>query len=244
MRALADVSSSGVGFASWRALCLGCRTALAKVAACDAEADHRVVDLMSREGQEALLGEVWDGPETLGPLGDLRPRGAADVWMPLARRTPRRGIAEGRTVLSPLGREPCVAYGLALVTNRPAVARRDVVWREAATLGFSVRLDDGALVRVPAGRVRFDVDRQRAYYAPRAQAAEYLPAGLGIQIIGEPDFIPFDKALEDVVRPGDRVEIVSRVELHEDRRAERPSPRDPAPTVLVPVGPVLLRRLD
>ena len=237
-------SNTGAATSPWGALCLGCRTAFEQVAACDEAADHLVVNLMSREGQEALLGEVWRGPETMGPLGDLRPRGAPDLWVRSARREGRRGVVEGRSALSPLGRLPCVAYGLALLTNRPAVARQDVVWREAATVGFNVRLDDGLLVRIPSGRVRFDVDWQRAYYAPRAQVAEYLPAGLGIQIDGEPDFIPFDRALEDVVRPADHVEILGVVEPREDRDARRSSLRDPAPTILIPVGAPVIRRVD
>lgn len=244
MRVRVDASSSSGASSPWAAVCLGCRTAFERVSACDEEPAHRVVDLMSREGQEALLGEVWHGPETLGPLGDLRPRGASDLCVPPARPGILRGVVEGRVAPSPLGRQRCVAYALALVTNRPAVARQDVVWREAATVGFFVRLDDGAQVVVQAGRLRFDVDRQRAYYAPRAQVAEYLPAGLGIRIAGEPDFIPFDRALEDVLRPADRVELVGTVEVHEDRRTPRAWRRDPVPTVLMPVGIPLIRRLD
>jgi hypothetical protein len=211
---------------------------------CDQGAHHRVVNLMTHEGQDALLDEVWSGPETVGPLGDLRPRGAVGPSVAPPRLQGRRGVAEGRPVPSPLGGAACLAYGLALLTNRPAVAGHDVLWREGATVGFSVRLDDSALVRVPHGRVRFEVDRQRAYYAPRTHAAEHLPAGLGIQISGEPDFVPFDAALEDVLRPGDRVELVGVFSLREDTTAERPSPRAPAPTVLVPAGIPLLRRID
>jgi hypothetical protein len=237
-------SNSGGAFSPWTAICLACRSALATVGACEEDAAHRVVNLMTRDGQEELLAAVWAGPETLGLSGDLRPRGAPDGSLRLAGMSARRGIAEGIAAPSPLGREPCLAYGLTLLTNRPAFVLQDVMWREAATMGFTVRLEEGAVMRVPPGRVRFEVDRQRAYYAPRDQAAEHLPAGLGIHIIGEPDFVPFDAALEDVLRPGDAVELVGTVELREDTTAEQPSPRTPAPTVLVPSGTPSIRRVD
>jgi hypothetical protein len=198
---------------------------------------------MTRDGQEALLDTVWALPEGLGLLSEPRPCGAGEISLG-SRRDGRRGRVEGKAAMSPIGREPCLAYALALLTNRPAIGRRDVLWREAATVGFSVRLDDGLLVRVPPGRLRFEVDRHHAYYAPRTQAAEHLPGALGIRITGELDFVPFDEALEDVLRPGDRVELLGRVELREDLTAERPFPRAPAPTVLVPTGTPVIRRLD
>jgi hypothetical protein len=231
-------------FGPWAAICLTCRTGFATVGACDEDPSHRVVDLMTREGQEALLDEVWSGDETVGPFGEPRPRGGPGISSWPAPRRGHRGVAEGRPAPSPLGGAPCLAYGMALLTNRPAVASNDVLWREAATVGFTVRLDDSGLVRIPAGRVRFEVNRLRAYYAPRAQAAEHLPAGLGIQIAGEPDFVPFDAALEDILRPGDRVELLGAFELREDTSAQRPSPRAPAPTLLVPDGTPVVRRID
>jgi hypothetical protein len=237
---------TNVAFSPWDAICLDCRTALIGGASrCDQGAQHRVVGLMTRAGQEALLDEVWAAPDDGPPglLGDPRPCGAPDLPFEL-RRSPRRGRVEGRPALSPLGREPCLAYGLALLTNRPAVGQRDVLWREAATVGFNVRLDDGGTVRVPRGRIRFEVDRHHAYYAPRSHAAEHLPGALGIRITGELDFIPFDEALEDVLRPGDRVELLGHVVLREDTTVERPFPRAPAPTVLVPAGTPAFRRLD
>jgi len=241
---MSDRAGQSAIFGPWTAICLICRTGFAAVTSCDESAAHRVVDLMTREGQEALLDEVWSGPETVGPFGDLRPRGGPSGSRAPSARRGRRGVAEGRPVPSPLGGAPCLAYGMALLTNRPAVASQDVLWREAATVGFTVRLDDSGLVRVPPGRVRFEVNRLRAYYAPRAQAAEHLPGGLGIQIAGEPDFVPFDAALEDVLRPGDRVELLGAFELREDVTAKRTSPRAPAPTLLVPGGTPVVRRID
>lgn len=241
--AMADPDDSDGPFAPWSSICLSCRTALEDPSGCDGGADHRVVDLMTRAGQEALLDAVWAAPEDLRLLGEPRPCGASPVGPAGPRRSERRGRAEGRPGRSPLGREPCLAYGLALLTNRPAIGQRDVLWREAATFGFNVRLDQGGTVRIAPGRIRFEVDRHHAYYAPRSHASEHLPGALGIRITGELDFIPFDEALEDVVRPGDRVELLGTVELREDITAERASPRAPAPTVLVPVGIPILRRV-
>src|SRR5215471_12757431 len=97
--------------------------------------------------------------EGLSLLGEPRPCGASRGTASGPRRSERRGRAEGRPGRSPLGREPCLAYGLALLTNRPAIGQRDVLWREAATVGFNVRLDQGGTVRIAPGRVRFEVDR-------------------------------------------------------------------------------------
>jgi hypothetical protein len=241
----ADPSDVSGVFGRWQAICLACRTALPAAAGCDRGGEHRVVDLMTLEGQAALLDEVWSGPDTVGPFGDVRPRGAAELALTAADpgAPARRGRAEGRAAPSPLGRLPCLAYALALLTGRPATARRDVLWQESAAVGFSVRLDDGALVRIPPGRVRLEIDRQRAYRPPRVHASEHLPAGLGIQIAGEPDFVPFDEALEEILQPGERVELLGEVELREDPTGEPRPPRAPAPTVLVPVGTPLLRRI-
>jgi len=240
--AMPDPDDSDGPFAPWNSICLSCRTALEDPSGCDGGADHRVVDLMTRDGQEALLDTVWAAPEGVSLLGEPRPCGAPEAsgW---PRANDRLGRAEGRPALSPLGREPCLAYGLALLTNRPAIGQRDVLWREAATVGFTVRLDHGGTVRIAPGRIRFEVDRHHAYYAPRSHAAEHLPGALGIRITGELDFIPFDEALEDVLRPGDRVELLCDVQMREDTTAERPFPRAPAPTVLVPVGIPILRRV-
>jgi hypothetical protein len=238
-----DPDESDGPFSPWSSICLSCRTALEDPSGCDGGPDHRVVDLMTRAGQEALLDEVWAAPEGLSLLGEPRPCGAAGAALLGPRRSERRGRAEGKTGRSPLGREPCLAYGLALLTNRPAIGQRDVLWREAATVGFSVRLDEGGTVRIAPGRIRFEVDRHHAYSAPRSQAAEHLPGALGIRITGELDFIPFDAALEQVVRPGDRVELLGTVELREDTTAPRPFPRAPAQTVLVPVGIPIVRRV-
>src|SRR5262245_34851837 len=128
--------SNGI-FGPWTAICLTCRAGLAGVGPCEESTGHRVVDLMTLEGQDALLEEVWSGPETVGPLGDLRPRGGPGVSLWPERGRGHRGIAEGRPVPSPLGRLPCLAYGMALLTNRPAVASQDVLWREAGTVGFT-----------------------------------------------------------------------------------------------------------
>src|SRR4051812_38452179 len=135
------VGTSGI-FGPWTAICLACRTGFPYVTSCDQGEQHRVVDLMTLEGQEALLEQVWSGPETVGPFGDLRPRGGPGISLGLAARRGHRGIAQGRSARSPLGGSACVAYGMALLTNRPAVASHDVLWREAATVGFTVRLDD------------------------------------------------------------------------------------------------------
>jgi hypothetical protein len=172
----------------------------------------------------------------------LRPRGASRLPKLVAGRETRYGIVEGEPLPSPLRDQGCVAYGISLRTARAAAGAGDVVWREAASFGFTLRLDDGSAVFVPPGRIHFDVDPKRAARATRERAAARLPADLGVEVGGELASLPFDQAFEEVLRPGDRVAVVGTVELREAPGAERPSLREAIPAVLVPTGtPVLVR---
>ena len=172
----------------------------------------------------------------------LRPRGAGRSPGLVAGRESRSGVVEGEPSPSPLRGHDCVAYGIALCTACAAAGTGDVVWREAASFGFTLRLDDGSAVFVPPGRVCFEIDPGRAARAPRERAADRLPADLGVEVDGDLASLPFDQAFEDVIRPGDRVTVVGTVKLREAPGAEWTSPREAAFTVLVPSGtPVLVR---
>jgi hypothetical protein len=174
----------------------------------------------------------------------VRPYGAITgprLPNPAAAKT---GVAEGTPLPSPLGGEPCLAFSIVLRTDRQAPLLSNVLWREASTDGFTVRLDDGTPVRIPAGRVRIAESTGSARSAPRARAAAMLPAGLGVEIPGELSELPFDSAFEQIIRANQRVAILSRTQLREDPDNLPASPRATANLTQIAVGVPVLRCLD
>jgi hypothetical protein len=175
----------------------------------------------------------------------VRPYGAlVRPTLPAARGV-WYGVAEGSSRPSPLQGEPCLAYSMVLRSARPRSRANDVLWREATSTGFSLRLDDGGSIRIPAGRVRFAGEASGARRASRAKAAARLPAGLDVDVKGELSELPFDEAFEEIIRPNDRVAVLARIERREERNAPRASLRAPAtmtsfaadmPVVLIPGG--------
>jgi hypothetical protein len=152
---------------------------------------------------------------------------------------PRAGVAQGETFRSPLRDEECLAFEISLRADNPYRGGADLVWREAATRGFSIQLDDGEAVRIPAGSIRLS----RAPASARAShvdARKRLPPEVDADSdVGLP-CVPSAAAFEQIVRPGDRIAVVGPLEMREDIAASKESPRAPSPTVLVPVGtPVL-----
>ncbi len=59
------------------AICLDCRTALAPGETCDRGARHRVVNLRSGDGREALLSEVWGPPSVRRRIKQIAAAGGA-----------------------------------------------------------------------------------------------------------------------------------------------------------------------
>jgi hypothetical protein len=174
----------------------------------------------------------------------LRPYGAtARRRLPETKRA-MLGVAEGTPHPSPLHGDSCLAFSILLRSTRSTPIRSEVLWREASTAGFTIRLDDGALVRIPSGRIELVESSRGARRAPRDKAAARLPAGLGIDVEGELSDLPFDLAGEEIIRPSQRVAILSRVELREDPDRLPASPRAPANLAWVAVGiPVLAPQL-
>jgi hypothetical protein len=270
-------------------ICLDCRTALPRGAACDGGPEHRVVDLERQDGRQDYLREVW-GPASrqrrlraiaraslvgsgvgalaqalecgsldlgaltaalalvligallfgavsyvAGKIGDaarrrrfLRPYGA--LYRP--RLPPAAdviiGIAEGKPLRSPLRGEPCLAFDIVLRSKYPGALGSNVLYREAGSDGLSVRLDTGEAVQIPAGRIRLVSSPGRPSAAARDRVLAHLPAGLGIAIEGELSDLPFDEAVEEVIRPGDRLAILSPVAQRELRDGPPESLRAPA----------------
>jgi hypothetical protein len=169
----------------------------------------------------------------------LRPygaRGAPALASVGGGRRARLGVAaaDGQTVPSPLRGESCLAFEISLRTDQPEGAADDLLWREAVSAGFAVRLDDGELVRVPAGPIRLS----RAPAGARVsheEARARLPAAIADRAAELP-YVPSDAAFEHLLRPGDRVAVVNALEAREDAPLPKESPRAPARMALHPVG--------
>jgi len=173
----------------------------------------------------------------------LRCYGARSQGIAVRGLRPTYGAAEGDPTPSPLRGEACLAFAVILRSSASVDPSADVLWREAiAPRAFDVRLDDGSVVRVPAGPLRFEPDRAHALRASIERARQRLPPALRDDQ-RELAFVPFDEALEDVVRPGDRVVLTAAVERVEDRSTPRPSLRSPAQLALVASAPVVLRKM-
>jgi hypothetical protein len=172
----------------------------------------------------------------------LRPNGA------LRRpRLPAGGHHRGRVAVDAstvvgLSGAAGVAHALRLRTGR--FLHSDLMLVDGRSAGFLVQLEDGRQVRVPAGRVRLQGPVKRERVVSRARADLRVdrldPLGQQLQSAEELDPIPYDRAGELVLRPGDPVELWGRLEPVVDPRAAHGGYRQPAASLLEPVGPFVL----
>lgn len=160
------------------------------------------------------------------PNGALRPP-----------KTPHGPRHRGTVVEGDLGEGDVLAYGLRLQQSH--VLRSDLMLTDGASSGFSVRLEDGSTLQIPAGRLRLEGAGRPADKARVAANLEQLDPRRTTS--DELDPIPHDRATELFVRPGDTVEVVGRLVPAVDTRAAAASYRQAAPSVLTPEGPFVVR---
>jgi hypothetical protein len=171
----------------------------------------------------------------------LRARGAA--------RTPRALPSTGRTgtiiardepLADPLEARPCIAFGIAITQDRG----RQTMLRDGATIGFDVALDSGERARIPAGTCAIDLSAGTAHRLPHDSPAidhylETLDPFHGR--LDDLDPFPHDGLELAVLRPGDRVEILSPLVQIASPTAAPATYREPAPALLIPEGAIRLR---
>lgn len=207
---------------------------------------QRVISLANPAGRLALVEQVWGLPgvrrsrfriqwparprrlgriprwigriaRALGRFGRApEPRGTS-TWVPSPRTKVRGAVLDREqsgALVAPASGAECLAFGLELHARS---ANRPVVLRDALTSGFDVELVDGRRVRVLPGRVRIDGDA-RTYRPAEAPALDaFLDALDPGRTPDEPlDPIPFDLAIERVVRAGAVIELASDFELAGD----------------------------
>lgn len=129
---------------------------------------------------------------------DFRPRGA---WV--------EGVVEvGAPMGSWTGQLDCVAWG---VEVRADTAREgDVLMRDGRSAGFTLRLDDGRRITVPAGRIRVQAEGELPSTAREHIEGDALTAQLGDLAQCEDEYdrlVPAEEADSVLIQPGDRVRV-------------------------------------
>jgi hypothetical protein len=165
-----------------------------------------------------------------------KPHGALLRPPKVARKVHGVGtVKKGEPVETPWKPGTCLAYAMEL--HKKELFGGGAMLRDAATAGFEVALDDGRVMRVPAGRIRLlgrltkeEVDMERMLDQ--------------VDLTGHAtrdgrEYFPHDHALGLTLQPGDRVEVLGQVELGADT-AQAGGYRANA-GVLVPVGVPVLR---
>ena len=173
--------------------------------------------------------------------GAVRARGSGSWPQGGQASLGRRGTVEGERVLeSPAAATRCVAYALELHFAGSGIDR--VMYRDAVTAGFDVQLDGGRIARIPPGRIRLlgtihqeiDVDnvhleRYLARFDPRHRDGDAF------------DPLRHNVVCEQVILPGDRIELLSPFDPMVNARARPTHYRIPAPSLLTPRGVPVIR---
>lgn len=166
----------------------------------------------------------------------LKPKGAL-VGAP----RPIVGAKYG-TVRSARSERGIAATALQLLQSR--LGANAVMLRYASTPGMEIVLDDGAIVRVPAGRVRLEGTFE-AVDDPTA-ARDLIDATVGEPLKDDEGYelIPFNVTQRVTLMVGDRVALFGPLQFSTEQDASLQSAFRSAPGVLVPVGVAALAKVE
>jgi len=173
----------------------------------------------------------------------LPPAGALKGPRRLAPATGRVGtvVGRGRLPRAPLSGRRAVAFGVE-GTCSTGWRKREVMLRDAATVGFEVMLDSGERVHIPAGAIALEMGGGRVIRPDAAVVASYV-GGVDPHrdqfLDDEP--LPLEHFVEAVVMPGDRVEVLGSLAVRPDPRGVVTGYREPAPAMFSPSGIPRLR---
>ncbi len=148
-----------------------------------------------------LVREWRDKPKPHGALlGAPKPRG---------RITGRGVVLPGPPIELPWTAGAASAYAFEL--HAKSVLGGLAMLRDAVTAGFDVQLDDGRVVRVPAGRIAVRGKLQKEPVTEE-RLERYLREVDPSRATESRDLFPHDFARALVVRPGDRVDVLGELE--------------------------------
>lgn len=172
---------------------------------------------------------------------ELKPNGA--LLPPYRHRALRRHrgvvLGDANNGKNPITDEPCVGWAAELTSKR--FMHNAVMLRDGASYGFDVRLENGRVVRVPAGVLR--LERGGDEQGGGVFLDDYLKSVDPSYFAGDDEpALPFDRAAVVEVRPGDEVELAGNLHLAPDPDAAQ-TYRETAAMVLVPNEPVAIRRV-
>lgn len=191
----------------------------------------------------ASMGVSWSASRAL--LGGKRkpfPIGGSHQLAPASTMGPR-GTVEGQPQLSaPATGTECIGYALELHLMDPSGDK--LMYRDVVTSGFEVWLEGGGIARIPAGRFHFLGPIQQVIDFDNLEMEEYLrEADRAHQPDTRFDPLRYNVIFEQVIVPGDRVEIVSELRPVVEAGIES-TYREAVPSHLVPIGPPVVRLLS
>lgn len=192
----------------------------------------------------AAVAVVWIVAKTIewvrAYLNRPKPNGGIVPPPALGRKAGPSGVVIGAAgMLAPATGTSCVAWALYLKSTR--FLGTDLMLHDAETSGFQVKLDDGTTARIPMGRVRLEGRAERRNRSDAENVDAFVktlapnddPKDEGL------DPFPFDAVDEIVVRPGDRVQLIGKLEREAD--PDSPGGYREANVVVVPAGVPALR---
>lgn len=155
----------------------------------------------------------------------------------------RRGeIAGVARLVSPATGTDCVGYALEL--RLAGHWGEELMYRDAVCGAFEVQLDGGGVARIPAGRFRLVGSMRQEIDVDNLELEGYIseldPHRSANHIF---DPLRYNVVCEQVLLPGDRVELVSTFEPRVTVGADATLYRDAAPSKLAPLGVPALRLL-
>jgi hypothetical protein len=235
---LAKAGGGGLGIGS--ALEGGCGS-------CDAGPEAFFVVIAIFLIAAAVVAVVWLGMKIVEWIRAYRnrpkPNGGLKRPASIGRRGAIAGVVQWPARLdAPASNADCVAWALDLRCKR--FLRADLMLHDAETAGFEVKLDDGTVARIPAGRIRLEGPAERMGRSD-VPAVEKFVESLAPKVTGPDEFttelepIPYDIVDEVLVRPGDRVQIFGELEREVDPAAT--AGYREAGAVLVPKGVPAIR---
>jgi hypothetical protein len=155
----------------------------------------------------------------------------------------RRGEIAGIThLVSPATGTDCVGYALEL--RLAGQWGDELMYRDAVCTSFEVQLEGGGVAQVPAGRFRLVGSMRQEIDVDNLELEGYIneldPHRNASHIF---DPLRYNVVCEQVLLPGDRVELVSTFEPRVSSGADATLYRDAAPSKLAPIGVPALRLL-
>ena len=164
-----------------------------------------------------------------------KPKGALNHAPRIGHRSYAEGIVEkGPTLIAPLSQIPAVAFTNVLLCKR--FVGSNVMFRDSATLGFTIRLDSGEVVQIPAGKIFLEI-RGAADISSQTSDSEIEGYLQTVGFRSNSDLgIPWDFVKQVIIGPGQRVVLRTPIEPQAVGTEHMSGYREAAQLVYKPTG--------